>query len=47
MFLRSSDGPLNVNVTEGESATFNCNAKATPEATIVWLKNGIAINGGQ
>ena len=39
-FLTVQDGPRDVNVTEGDSYTFNCKADAKPEATIVWLQDG-------
>src|SRR6218665_967741 len=43
-FPSIKDGPYNVNVTEGESVTFDCNAFAKPQAINVWLKNGEPID---
>lgn len=43
-FKTPKDGPYDVNVTEGESATFNCNAFAKPLANIVWLQYGEPID---
>lgn len=45
VFRSVKDGPYNVNVTEGESFTFKCNANAKPDATIVWLQDGLPLNG--
>lgn len=39
-FIKVTDGPYDINVTEGESARFSCNAGAKPEAKIVWLQDG-------
>ncbi len=43
-FKREQDASFDVNVTEGESATFKCNAIAKPPAINVWLKNGQPID---
>ena len=43
-FPSVKDGPYDVNVTEGESVTFDCNAFAKPQAINVWLKNGKPID---
>lgn len=43
-FQNVKDGPYDVNVTEGELATFKCNAFAIPEASIVWFQNGNPID---
>ena len=44
-FRSVKDGPYDVNVTEGESFTFNCHVNAKPEAKIVWLQDGVELNG--
>lgn len=43
-FQNTKNGPYDVNVTEGESVTFNCNAIAIPAANIVWFQNGLPID---
>lgn len=43
-FQNVKDGPYDVNVTEGGSVTFNCNATAIPEPNIIWLQNGQPID---
>jgi len=40
VFRRITDGPHNVNVTDGESVIINCTAYAEPEARVKWFKNG-------
>jgi len=39
-FRQLTDGPHNVNVTEGESAVVNCSAYAEPRANVEWFENG-------
>lgn len=46
VFNQSFRGPRNVNVTEGESVTFQCNSYAKPKATVVWMINGVPVNAG-
>jgi len=40
VFRQVSDGPHNMNVTEGDTVTINCNAYAEPQASIQWFQNG-------
>lgn len=40
VFKQISDGPHNVNVTEGDTVIINCAAYAEPEADVQWLRNG-------
>ena len=44
IFRSVKDGPYDVNVTEGESHAFSCNVNAKPEATIVWLQDGVVLD---
>lgn len=44
-FKAVSLGPHNINVTDGEDAVFNCKAEAIPEANVVWMQNGIVLDG--
>ena len=36
--------PHDVNVTEGDSVSFYCGSYAEPEASVVWMQNGIELN---
>ena len=45
IFRNVNDGPYDVNVTEGESLTFNSSVDAKPEAKIVWLQDGVELDG--
>lgn len=44
-FKSPTDRPQNTNATDGEDAVFKCNAEAIPDATVVWLHDGNAIDG--
>ena len=43
-FVKVDDQPHNINMTEGEDATFRCAAVAEPEAETQWYKNGKPID---
>jgi hypothetical protein len=40
VFRRWADRPHDVNVTNGDTVVFMCNAEAEPAANILWMKNG-------
>ena len=44
VFEAESDMPHDMNATDGDTATFTCNAKGKPEAEVQWFKNGALIN---
>ena len=44
-FRSIRDGPYDVNVTEGGSFTLNCNVDTKPEAKIIWLQDGVVLDG--
>ena len=44
MFEAESDMPHDVNATNGDTATFTCNAKGKPEADVQWFQNGVPID---
>jgi len=40
VFRQLSDGPHDLNVTEGDTAIVNCSAYAEPDARVQWFQNG-------
>ena len=44
VFESESDMPQDMNTTDGDMATFTCNAKGKPVAEIQWFKNGVPID---
>jgi hypothetical protein len=43
-FVNMIDGPRNFNASVGEFVRMNCSARAFPDASIVWFKNGDKID---
>jgi len=43
-FLSRDDQPHDTNVTDGATLTFKCYAYAKPEASVVWLRNGLPLD---
>ena len=41
----NTQGPVNVNVTEGDDYSFICNSHAEPAADITWYRNGEKLKG--
>lgn len=44
-FESETDGPRNMNVTEGDDVTVNCRTNADPTATVNWYINGDIFTG--
>jgi len=42
-FAKVTDQPRDINKTIGDNVTINCNTVAIPDATVVWLRNGVPI----
>jgi len=45
VFTSSTRQLHNVNVTEGDSVSFTCQAYAQPPPTVVWLRNTVPLDG--
>ena len=45
VFRSMYDRPHNMNVTNGDTVTISCKAAAEPKASVVWLRNGIPLEG--
>jgi hypothetical protein len=43
-FVNMIDGPRNFNASVGDFVRMNCSARAFPDASIVWFKNGVQID---
>jgi receptor-type tyrosine-protein phosphatase zeta len=43
-FERPEHRPSNINVTEGDTVTFLCNATAEPVASVQWFRNGYSLD---
>jgi len=44
VFRSGDDRPNNVNTTDGDSVEIYCRTHAVPQATVVWLKDGLPLN---
>jgi len=43
VFLSMDDRPHNINATVGDTIKLSCKVASEPKASIIWLKNGVAL----